>query len=49
LSAGRQARHALLNDIIHHALVRAGVPAKKEPEGLARGLRPDGATLVPYI
>jgi len=48
LSAGRQARHSLLNDIVHHALIRAGVPAKKEPEGLARGLRPDGATLVPW-
>jgi len=48
LSAGRQARHYLLNDIVHHALTRAGVPAIKEPDGLVRGLRPDGATLVPW-
>jgi hypothetical protein len=48
LSAGRQARHYALNDIIHHALTRAGVPAVKEPSGLVIGLRPDGVTLVPW-
>jgi hypothetical protein len=49
-SAGRTARHAYLNDIIHRALVRAGVPSVKEPVGMSRtdGKRPDGATLVPW-
>jgi hypothetical protein len=48
-SAGRSPRHAHLNDIIHRALVRAGVSAVKEPAGLSRtdGKRPDGVTLVP--
>ena len=41
-------RHYLLNDIVYHALARAGVPAIKEPDGLVKGLRPDGATLVPW-
>ena len=46
-SAGRQARHAQINDTIHRALVRAGVPATKEPVGLMSGEgRPDGCTLV---
>jgi hypothetical protein len=48
-SAGRQPRHALLNDTIHRALVKAGIPAVKEPSGLLRsdGKRPDGCTLIP--
>ena len=47
-SAGRQTRHALLNDAIHRALVQAGVPANKEPTGLmlSGDRRPDGCTLV---
>jgi hypothetical protein len=50
ISAGRTPRHAYLNDIIHRALVRAGVSAVKEPAGLSRtdGKRPDGVTLVPW-
>jgi hypothetical protein len=49
-SARRSPRHAHLNDIIHRALVRAGVSAVKEPAGLSRsdGKRPDGVTLVPW-
>ena len=49
-SAGRQSRHHYLNDLIWRALTRAGVPATKEPNGLARadGKRPDGLTLVPW-
>ena len=49
-SAGRQTRHALFNDVIHRALVKAGVPASKEPSGLLRndGKRPDGCTLIPW-
>jgi hypothetical protein len=49
-SAGRQARHAQLNDAIHRALVRAGVPSTKEPVGLMRSgdRRPDGCTLVSW-
>ena len=31
-SAGRQARHHYVNDLIYRALVRAGVPATKEPK-----------------
>jgi hypothetical protein len=49
-SAGRQLRHALLNDILHRAFVKAGVPAVKEPTGLSHGdeKRPDGCTLIPW-
>ena len=47
---GRTQRHAWLNDIIHRALIRAEMPAVKEPQGLSRndGKRPDGMTLVPW-
>ena len=47
-SAGRQSRHAQLNDAIQRALVRAGVPAVREPVGLMRAGdgRPDGWTLI---
>jgi len=47
-SAGRQSRHAQLNDVIHRSLIKAGVPASKEPVGLLRSgdKRPDGYTLV---
>ena len=49
-SAGRQARHAQINDAIHRALIRAGVPSTKEPVGLMRSGdgRPDGCTLVSW-
>jgi hypothetical protein len=49
-SAGRTARHSHLNDIVHHALVRASVSSVKVPVGLSRsdGKRPDGLTLVPW-
>ena len=47
---GRSQRHAFINDIVWHALNRAGIPAKKEPHGLTRddGKRPDGLTLIPW-
>jgi len=49
-NSGRVQRHAWLNDLIHHALIRAEVPADKEPQDLSRddGEKPDGLTLVPY-
>jgi len=49
-SSGRQARHAMFNDVIHRALVKSGVPASKEPAGLLRNdfKRPDGCTLIPW-
>ena len=49
-SAGRFARHALLNDAISRALRRANIPNSMEPVGLSRsdGRRPDGLTLVPF-
>ena len=49
-SAGRQARHAQVNDTIHRALVRAGVPSTREPVGLMRSgdQHPDGCTLVSW-
>ena len=39
-----------MNDFVHRAFVKAGVPAVKEPTGLlhADGKRPDGCTLVPW-
>ena len=47
---GRLPRHSSFNDIVHRALIRAGVPSTKEPVGLFRtdGKRPDGATFVPW-
>src|SRR6218665_3924035 len=49
LGPGRTARHANLNELICRSLVRAGIPATKEPTGLSRtdGKRPDGLTLIP--
>ena len=42
--------HAAMNDFVHRAFVKAGVPAVKEPTGLLRpdGKRPDGCTSVPW-
>ena len=50
LGPGRIPRHAMLNDVVHRALTRAGVPSIKEPPGLCRsdGKRPDGMTLIPW-
>jgi hypothetical protein len=50
LSAGRQSRHHSLNDIVYHALIRAGLPSIKEPSGSMKedARRPDGVTLVPW-
>ena len=47
---GRHPRHTSLNDIIHRALSKAGVPAVLEPPGLDRGdgKRLDGISLVPF-
>ena len=49
LGFGRMARHGVLNDLFYRALVKAGFPATKEPQGLLRsdGKRPDGITLIP--
>jgi hypothetical protein len=49
-SSGRSARHSILNDLVCRALVRAMVPAVREPPGLTRsdGKRPDGVTLIPW-
>ena len=56
-SAGISARHFLLNDIICRALASASIPSVKEPVGLGsyidedgveKGLRPDGLTLIPW-
>lgn len=43
-------RHSVINDIIHRSLIRASVPAVKEPPGLLRsdGKRPDGVTQIPW-
>jgi len=51
LGPGRVARHASLNDLICRGLIRAGIPAVKEPPGLSRadGKRPDGLTLIPWL
>ncbi len=49
-SAGRQSRHAVVNDLIKRALVSAGVQNIREPTGLCNvsDLRPDGVTLIPW-
>ena len=49
-SSARIQRHSALNDIIHRALIRAGVPSTKEPPGLLRtdGKRPDSVTQIPW-
>ena len=50
MSKGRHLRHNLINDIICRALVRAGIPAIREPTGLIVGspLKPDGVTMIPW-
>jgi hypothetical protein len=49
-SSGRTTRHHNINDLIWRSLVRADVPAIKEPAGLLRsdGKRPDGLTQIPW-
>ena len=49
-SAGRQSRHALVNDVLLRAFSRAGVPVSREPTGLIPGssLRPDGCSIIPW-
>lgn len=46
-SAGQQARHNAINDIIKVALTSAEVPCRLEPRGLVRDddKRPDGVTM----
>jgi hypothetical protein len=45
-SAGRFARHSLINSEIYKALNTAHVPSRREPVGIFEdGLRPDGVTL----
>ena len=43
-SQGRHSRHSAVNDIIHRALLSAGVPSRLEPKGTnpSDGSRPDG-------
>ena len=49
MSAGRQSRHASVNDIIQRALHSAGVASIREPTGLCQDdKRPDGITLIPW-
>ena len=50
LSAGRQSRHANVNELLQRAFVSAGVAAVREPNGLCASdnRRPDGVTLVPW-
>lgn len=50
-SAGRNQRHAELNDIICRSLSSINIPTKLEPAGLSRndGKRPDGVTLTPWF
>jgi hypothetical protein len=49
-SGARITRHNVLNDVIHRALIKAGVPSTKEPAGLIRadGKRSDGVTQIPW-
>ena len=49
-SAGRQSRHAQINDLVWRSLSRANIPSTKEPKGLFNSdeRRPDGITLVPW-
>ena len=49
-SQGRHSRHSAVNDIIHRALLSAGIPSRLEPKGTnpSDGSRPDGVSLVPW-
>lgn len=47
-SQGRRSRHGEINNIIHRALTKSGLPSILEPTGLCvdSGKRPDGLTLT---
>ena len=49
-TAGKHARHAKINNIVHRALNTAGIPSHLEPAGMCRndGKRSDGATIIPW-
>ena len=49
-SGPRHIRQSQLNVLIWRAVMRAKIPATKEPIGLSRsdGKRPDGASLIPW-
>jgi len=49
-SQGRHSRHSALNEEVKKTLVKAQIPALREPPGMSRddGRRPDGITLVPW-
>ena len=49
-SADRLSRHSFLNDLVWRALIKAQIPASREPLGLSRSdrKRPDGVTLIPW-
>ena len=49
-SKGKMPRHQQINDLVWRALIRANIPAIKEPAGLLRsdGKRPDGLTQIPW-
>ena len=49
-SAGQHVRHYLINGIVNRALVRGGIAAVKEPNGIVAtsSVRPDGTTLIPW-
>jgi hypothetical protein len=51
MNSGRMSRHNNMNDLIFRALIKAGIPATKEPAGLSRtdGKRPDGVTQIPWM
>ena len=51
LDARSLVRHNYLNDLLYHALLKAGIPSTKEPAGLLRtdGKRPDGVTQIPWL
>ena len=49
-SEGHHHRHAVINDIVHRALIAAHIPSRSEPSGIFRsdGKCPDGITVVPW-
>ena len=49
-SLGRHSSNAILNDIIHRALITVKIPSRLEPSEVyhSDGKRPDGASLVPW-
>ena len=49
-SIGHHFCHAAINNIIHHTMSAAGIPARLEPTGFSRsdGKRPGGMSLLPW-